>query len=147
MHLVANSNSLAREFDEHNNASPSVDGTFDHELIHNNPLINRTRDSETDFVDSEHSIDDPQNHNEIPRTVSRDQEPFRFERNGFYKSTRIRGSLEDSSYHDFCPPEVERTEIPEKYFVTVSGFDDSDSFNATNRDFSQNAKPRNITEV
>jgi len=142
------SNSLAREFEEHNNESPSVDGTFDRELVHNNPLINRTRDSETDFVDSEHSLDDPQNHNEIPRTSSRDQEPFRFERNGFYKSTRIRGSLEDSSYHDFCPPEVKRTEIPEKYFVTVSGFDDTEpSFSATNRDFSQCAKPRNITEV
>ena len=145
------SNSLAREFEEPNNESHSGDGgdrTFDRELIHNNPLINRTRDSETDFVDSEHSLDDLENHNEVPRTSSRDQQPFRFERNGFYKSTRIRGSLEDSSYHDFCPPEVKRTEIPEKYFVTVSGFEDAEpNFSATNRDFSQSAKPRNITEV
>jgi len=141
------SNSMGRDFEEDNNASPSVDGTFDHELIHNNPLINRTRASETDFVDSEHSLDDPKNRYESPMTMSGDQEQFCFERNGFYKSTRIRGSLEDSSYHDFCPPEVERTEIPEKYFVTVSGFYDTDSFSGTNRDVSVDAKPRNITEV
>ena len=59
-----------------------------------------TRDSETDFtLDSEQSTTEtdfqtfPLNHSHTPRPESVSPEPtgFRFERNGFYKSTRFRG--------------------------------------------------------
>ena len=160
---------------DHNTAnSPSLDGTFDRDTdLHNNALITRTRDSETDFIDSQQSlVDDFQNYNEGPRShvhrgsdrgtdsvassVSPSVSNFRFERTGFYKSTRFRGgNLEDDrSYHDFCSvQEVEN--IPEKYFVTVSGFDDTQHFGVNcspsgeyvSRPACHTNKPRNITEV
>ena len=169
---------LSVETEDNNTTnSPSLDGTFDRDTdLHNNALITRTRDSETDFIDSQQSlVDDFQNYNEGPRShvhrgsdrgtdsgassVSPSVSNFRFERNGFYKSTRFRGgNLEDDrSYHDFCSvQEVEN--IPEKYFVTVSGFSDdtqtqhfgvncSPSGDYVGRPGGQGSKPRNITEV
>ena len=164
------------EMDDNNtNTSQDLDGTFDRDTdLHNNALITRTRDSETDFIDSQQSlVDDFQNFNEVPRSFvhrgsdrgtdsaasSASPANFRFERNGFYKSTRFRGgNLEDDrSYHDFCSvPEVEN--IPEKYFVTVSGFDDTQHFGvncSSSGDYVSSpglpvqpqSKPRNITEV
>ena len=165
---------LSVETEDNNTTnSPSLDGTFDRDTdLHNNALITRTRDSETDFIDSQQSlVDDFQNYNEGSRShvhrgsdrgtdsgassVSPSVSNFRFERNGFYKSTRFRGgNLEDDrSYHDFCSvQEVEN--IPEKYFVTVSGFDDTQHFGVNCSPSGeylgrpgQLAKPRNITEV
>ena len=165
---------LSVETEDNNTTnSPSLDGTFDRDTdLHNNALITRTRDSETDFIDSQQSlVDDFPNYNEGPRShvhrgsdrgsdsvassVSPSVTNFRFERNGFYKSTSFRGgNLEDDrSYHDFCSvQEVEN--IPEKYFVTVSGFDDTQHFGVNCSPSGeyvgrggQQTKPRNITEV
>ena len=161
--------------DTNTNTSHELDQTFDRDTdLHNNTLITRTRDSETDFIDSQQSlVDDFQNYNEVPRSYghrgsdrgtdsaasSVSPANFRFERNGFYKSTRFRGgNLEDDrSYHDFCSvPEVEN--IPEKYFVTVSGFDDTQHLGVNCSPSGEfvtspgppgqpQTKPRNITEV
>ena len=75
---------------------------------------------------------------------------FRFARNGFYKSTRFRGgSLDDDDddlmsyekYQDYgSGPELGN--IPEKYFVTVSGFEEP--ARATPHVIQ---KQRNVTEV
>ena len=85
-----------------------------------------------------------------------ESEPNMFSRNSLYRST-CRGVGESSSYHD-NHHEVAGIpgDIPEKYFVTVSGFppEHNDSFSNLSRDFVGNApqaggggKPRNITEV
>ena len=85
-----------------------------------------------------------------------ESEPNMFSRNSLYRST-CRGVGESSSYHD-NHHEVAGIpgDIPEKYFVTVSGFppEHNDSFSNLSRDFVGSApqgggggKPRNITEV
>ena len=152
--------------------SPSLAGTVDQELGHvavmtRDNTRDVTRDSETDFtLDSEQSTTEtdfqtfPLNHSHTPRPESVSPEPtgFRFERNGFYKSTRFRGGAgsvddddEEMSYHDMCTMSPETVgNIPEKYFVTVSGFDDSPPRPAgTPHPHVTNVtmKPRNVTEV
>ena len=121
-----------------------------------------SRDSETDFtLDSEQSTtEDFNNFNPSPvirdiREPSESPEPGRFERSGvFYKSTRFRGgSYEDDT--DSCRdyrssaelsgniPEKYLGAIPEKYFVTVSGFDDTSPVTQPQ----VVPKARNVTEV
>ena len=68
-----------------------------------------------------------------------DPPPTQFSRNSLYRSTRrgVADTMEVAGVR----------EIPEKYFVTVSGFPDShDSFSTSSRELAGN-KPRNITEV
>ena len=125
-----------------------------------------SRDSETDFtLDSEQSTtEDFHTFNPSPmrdgssaegfealglREGSVSPEPARFERTGlFYKSTRFRGGSYDDdmdSFRDFTTgrSSSELENIPEKYFVTVSGFD------ATSPGVTAIPlpKPRNVTEV
>merc|ERR550534_93128 len=77
----------------------------------------------TSLDQSEASIQSP-----ASRAESESPEPsgFRFERTGpFYKSTRFR-ETEDRDYRDYqdmTSPTLDN--IPEKYFVTVSGFEDT----------------------
>ena len=153
--------------------SPSLAGTVDQELGHVTVMTRDntrdvTRDSETDFtLDSEQSTTEtdfqtfPLNPSHTPRPESVSPEPtgFRFERNGFYKSTRFRGgggSVDDDdeemSYHDMCTMSPDNVgNIPEKYFVTVSGFDESPrpAGPGTPHPHVTNVqmKPRNVTEV
>ena len=151
--------------------SQSPAGTVDQELGRD-MMMSRdvTRDSETDFtLDSEQSTTEEftspaQAANQSPAFRSRDlsgpiraesesPEPsgFRFERTGpFYKSTRFRES--DDIYRDYqdsVSPGVDH--IPEKYFVTVSGFEDTGpslcSQLTTSGSATGAAKPRNVTEV
>ena len=78
-----------------------------------------------------------------------------FSRNSVYRST-CRGGTEPG-YHDNLDVAGIPGDIPEKYFVTVSGFppEQNDSFSNSSREFVGNVpqggsgggKPRNITEV
>jgi len=78
--------------------------------------------------------------------------PTQFTRNSLYRSTRhpTRELQDPALYEDGLEVGgVEVEDIPEKYFVTVSGFppdQSQDTFTDSNRDFVVN-KPRNITEV
>ena len=138
-----------------------------------------TRDSETDFtVDSEQSTTEAEfpvyNNQQAPSPSSRedsespDHSGFRFERSGqFYKSTRFRTGPEldeDESifrhgdYADMAEsvsPGVGLDNIPEKYFITVSGFEDNtapsgghvqhgDQMHVSS---THTQKQRNVTEV
>ena len=135
---------------EQSTVSPSPAGTVDQELGRDMMSRDVTRDSETDFtLDSEQSTTE-----DIIRADTESPEPsgFRFERTGpFYKSTRFRDTSDDMfrDYQDPVSPALDH--IPEKYFVTVSGFDDTgphtapgDSVHVTS---AQPPKPRNVTEV
>ena len=78
-----------------------------------------------------------------------------FSRNSVYRST-CRGGTEPG-YHDNLDVAGIPGDIPEKYFVTVSGFppEQNDSFSNSSREFvgsvpqggGGGGKPRNITEV
>ena len=126
--------------------SPSPAGTVDQELGRDMLSRDVTRDSETDFtLDSEQSTTE-----DIIRADTESPEPsgFRFERTGpFYKSTRFRDTGDDMfrDYQDPVSPALDH--IPEKYFVTVSGFDDTAPGDSVHVTSAQPPKPRNVTEV
>ena len=144
-----------REGGQQGVVSPSPAGTVDQELGRD-MMMSRdvTRDSETDFtLDSEQSTTEEfTSPAQAARAESESPEPsgFRFERTGpFYKSTRFRES--DDIYRDYqdsVSPGVDH--IPEKYFVTVSGFEDTGpnlcSQLTTSGSAAGAAKPRNVTE-
>ena len=77
-----------------------------------------------------------------------DLRPTQFSRNSLYRSTRRGGA--EPGYHDTMEVVGGVAEIPEKYFVTVSGFppdNTNDSFSSSSREVAGTSKPRNITEV
>ena len=136
---------------EQTTVSPSPAGTVDQELSRDMMSRDVTlRDSETDFtLDSEQSTTEEFISSPI-RADTESPEPsgFRFERTGpFYKSTRFRDTSDDMfrDYQDPVSPAVDH--IPEKYFVTVSGFEDTAPGDSVHVSSAQTPKPRNVTEV
>lgn len=126
--------------------SPSPAGTVDHEL-------GRSGDTYTDAtLDTEQST--TEDFAAIPQTDRAYTESpvpsgFRFERTGpFYKSTRFK---EINDYEGSVPVSPAMDHIPENFFVTVSGIDETRP-KASRDDMvcvttALATKPRNVTEV
>ena len=125
--------SVNRSYSDESSRTGVVNRTFDHEPA-------RILDNE------EHQV----------RTPRHEHRASRFERNNFYRSSRMNRTFDEDSYQGFgtpLPPARTETarhaDIPDEFCVTVSSISNSDTDSLSDKFRPSHilSKPRNITEV